>query len=305
MAHPIKFMKELLVGSYVYHVAKPVNLHALAKTDWGAVTGCTHGIGRAYAEEMAKKGFNVLLIGRTPSKLEKTQTELSQKYPHLKFDVAEIDLTTSKQEDYEKKMKGKLEEVGFLVNNAGYATDFPDKLLDQACGLKDAWDTINVNIKGMVAMTYLSLQSMLPRNGGIIVNVTSGVGGFAFPYITMYSMSKRAGHHFTSALMREYPQIYIQNLAPGWVMTDLAKIREKSWHSVTTDEFAASAINTVGLARETRGNWRNQLYFDFLLYVLPEEVAQKFFAEGMKAKKQESILYKQDVRDGKKNKLAK
>ncbi|CAD5223759.1 unnamed protein product [Bursaphelenchus okinawaensis] len=305
MAHPIKFMKDLLIHSYVYHVAKPIDLHALAKTDWGAVTGCTHGIGRAYAEEMAKKGFNVLLIGRTPSKLEKTQTELSQEYPHLKFDVAEIDFTTSKQEDYEKAMKGKLEKVGFLVNNVGYVTNYPDTLLNQEYGLKDAWDTINVNIKGMVAMTYLGLQGMLPRNGGIIVNVTSAAGGMAFPYMAIYSMTKKAGVHFTSAMMREYPQIYFQNLVPGWVMTEMAKIREKRWHSVTTDEYAASAINTVGLIKETRGNWKNQLYFNLFFNGLPEEMAQKFWEKGMKEKKQENILYQQDLLNGIKNKLVK
>ncbi|CAD5223758.1 unnamed protein product [Bursaphelenchus okinawaensis] len=305
MAHPIRLMRELLTHSYVYHVAKPVDVHALAKSDWGAVTGCTHGIGRAYAEEMAKKGFNVLLIGRTPSKLEKTQTELSQKYPHLKFDVAEIDFSTPYQEEYEKRMKGKLDKVGFLVNNVGYVADIPDKLLDQKKGLGDAWHTINVNLKSMVAMTYLGIQNMLPRNGGIIVNVNSTAGELPFTYYSTYSMTKKAGTHFTESMMQEYPQIYFQNLLPGWVMTEMAKLREKKWHAVTTDEYAASAINTVGLIHETRGNWRNQLYFNFFLNGLPREMAKKAWADAMVEKRKENILYQQDAQKGIKSTLTK
>ena len=48
--------------------------------DWAVVTGCTQGIGKCYAEEMAKKGLNVVLISRTKSKLESIASELTQKF---------------------------------------------------------------------------------------------------------------------------------------------------------------------------------------------------------------------------------
>ncbi|CAD5227597.1 unnamed protein product [Bursaphelenchus xylophilus] len=298
MAHPIRFVKNLVYHNYIYHVAKPVDLHALAKSDWGAVTGCTHGIGRAYAEEMAKKNFNVLLIGRTPIKLEKTRSELAAKYPKVKFEVAEIDFCTPSEVEYEKKLKGPLEKVGFLVNNVGHVAPYPDKILDIPNGMRDASTTVLVNAHSMAMMCHLAVGHMVKRNGGIIVNVSSSAGELPFPMWTLYSATKKFTTHYTKSLRREYPQIFFQNLIPGWVQTEMSRLRQRAWNVATTDEYAASAINTVGLAEETRGNWRCQLHFDLFLDLFPEFMVQKAWAQAMEAKKQENILYDQEKAQG-------
>ena len=51
--------------------------------EWAIVTGCTQGIGKCYAEELAQKGLNLVLISRTQSKLEKFSDELKTKYGKL------------------------------------------------------------------------------------------------------------------------------------------------------------------------------------------------------------------------------
>ena len=48
--------------------------------EWAIVTGCTQGIGKCYAEELAERGLNVVLISRTQSKLDKLSNELKTKY---------------------------------------------------------------------------------------------------------------------------------------------------------------------------------------------------------------------------------
>ena len=48
--------------------------------EWAVVTGCTQGIGKSYAEELAKQGLNIVLISRTRSKLETVANELQQNY---------------------------------------------------------------------------------------------------------------------------------------------------------------------------------------------------------------------------------
>jgi 17beta-estradiol 17-dehydrogenase / very-long-chain 3-oxoacyl-CoA reductase len=47
---------------------------------WAVVTGCTDGIGKAYAEKLAKLGVNLVLISRTLSKLEEQAKQLTEKY---------------------------------------------------------------------------------------------------------------------------------------------------------------------------------------------------------------------------------
>ena len=48
--------------------------------EWAIVTGCTQGIGKCYAEELAQRGKNVVLISRTQSKLDTLSNELKTKY---------------------------------------------------------------------------------------------------------------------------------------------------------------------------------------------------------------------------------
>ena len=47
---------------------------------WAVVTGCTQGIGKSYAEELARRGMSIVLISRSQSKLEECAAGLSNKY---------------------------------------------------------------------------------------------------------------------------------------------------------------------------------------------------------------------------------
>ena len=51
--------------------------------EWAVITGCTQGIGKCYAEELARKRMNIVLISRNQSKLKKFATELNAKYGRL------------------------------------------------------------------------------------------------------------------------------------------------------------------------------------------------------------------------------
>merc|ERR1719382_728797 len=59
--------------------------------EWAVVTGATDGIGKAYAFELAKKGLSVLLLSRTPEKLQEVQKEIREKYPKVQVEVLPID----------------------------------------------------------------------------------------------------------------------------------------------------------------------------------------------------------------------
>ena len=47
---------------------------------WAIVTGCTDGIGKAYADQLAKRGLNIVLISRSLEKLQKQKIEIENKY---------------------------------------------------------------------------------------------------------------------------------------------------------------------------------------------------------------------------------
>ena len=60
--------------------------------DWAVVTGCTDGIGKAYAEKLAKKGLNIVLLSRSLDKLNELSSYLTDKYK-VKTKVIAADFT--------------------------------------------------------------------------------------------------------------------------------------------------------------------------------------------------------------------
>jgi 17beta-estradiol 17-dehydrogenase / very-long-chain 3-oxoacyl-CoA reductase len=60
--------------------------------DWAVATGCTDGIGKAYAEKLAKKGLNIVLLSRSLDKLNELSIFITEKYK-VKTKVIAVDFT--------------------------------------------------------------------------------------------------------------------------------------------------------------------------------------------------------------------
>jgi len=92
---------------------------------WSVVTGVTSGIGKALAYELAKRGQNVVIIGRDSGKLNTVAAEIREKYPKATIEPLKLDLshlTTEDKNNYRKCIENK--EIGVLINNAGLAYPF-------------------------------------------------------------------------------------------------------------------------------------------------------------------------------------
>ncbi|VDM47503.1 unnamed protein product [Toxocara canis] len=116
---------------YTYFIASPINLLEKAGANWAVVTGSTDGIGRAYAHELAQRGFSLLLISRTQSKLDEVKAEIEKDFKvevnietfktKIVFDVVEVktfvfDFGAGNVETYEKDLVPLLQsmEIGML-----------------------------------------------------------------------------------------------------------------------------------------------------------------------------------------------
>jgi 17beta-estradiol 17-dehydrogenase / very-long-chain 3-oxoacyl-CoA reductase len=96
---------------------------------WAVVTGATDGIGRAFAENLARKGFKVVLISRTEEKLMTVVEEIKQTTgnQHIEYIVADFSKCHQNPEEFYGKITHQLEgkEISALVNNVGIVTDRP------------------------------------------------------------------------------------------------------------------------------------------------------------------------------------
>ena len=92
---------------------------------WAVVTGCTDGIGKAYAEHLAKRGLNIVLISRTLEKLQEQAKFITDKYK-VETKVIAVDFT--EQTSIYTTIRNELGDldIGVLVNNVGMSYKYPE-----------------------------------------------------------------------------------------------------------------------------------------------------------------------------------
>ncbi|XP_065455474.1 17-beta-hydroxysteroid dehydrogenase type 3 isoform X3 [Chrysemys picta bellii] len=187
--------------------------------EWAVVTGAGDGIGKAYSLELAKRGLNIVMISRTLEKLQKVATEIEQATGR-NVKIIQADFTKDYiYENIEECLQGL--EIGILVNNVGMLHNpLPCRFLN---GADTDENLISCNIISVTKMTRIILKQMEPRQKGLILNLSSGLGTFPCPLYTIYSASKAFVCTFSKALQAEYKakgiiiQACILQLIPLWV----------------------------------------------------------------------------------------
>ncbi|XP_069072326.1 inactive hydroxysteroid dehydrogenase-like protein 1 [Pleurodeles waltl] len=229
---------------------------------WAVVTGATAGIGKCYAEELAHRGVNVILISRSEEKLKCVSSSIAEKY-HVETSYIVADF--SKGSEIYPSIKNALRdvEVGILVNNVGVFYDYPEYfgLLTE----KKIWDIININMAAASMMVHLVLPGMLDRKKGAIVNVASAACYRPTPLAALYSGSKAFLDLFTRSLHYEYGSsgIFFQCITPYFIATDMTSFSSRL-HNLpllvpSDDVFCRHAVPTLGLSTRTAGYWIHHL----------------------------------------------
>ena len=213
------------------------------------ITGPTAGIGRAFAEEFARHGMDLVLVSRDRARLTTLAGELNERFG-VSSEVMVADLA---DRDALARVEERLREpdIAALVNNAGFGlgSAFGTSALDEE---QQALDTM---VTAVLRLTHAVLPGMLSRNRGIIINVSSIAGWIAGG---TYSASKAWVTVFTEGLANEvsHSQVRVVAVCPGFVRTefhdraglDVARIPSPMWLSaqdVVRQAFRDLAIGNV------------------------------------------------------------
>ena len=183
------------------------------------VTGAGKGIGRAVALALAAEGVHVGLLARTESDLQTLAAEIAKlgvKTTSVVADVADRIAV----EAAVKQVQQELGPIDILLNNAGIGTFA--KFLDMEPA---TWEhIIQVNLMGTYYVTRAVLPSMIERQTGDIINISSTSGQRGAAGTSAYSASKFAVLGLTESLMQEVRKhnIRVSALTPSTVATPLA-----------------------------------------------------------------------------------
>jgi NAD(P)-dependent dehydrogenase (short-subunit alcohol dehydrogenase family) len=178
------------------------------------VTGAGRGLGRAMALALADAGANIVATARTHAQVEETADLIKAKGRACIWVSCDVTDSASVRAMVDSALT-EFDHIDILVNNAGGATEGFGNTLPEITDTH--WRLgIDTNLTGAVYCSRAVIPGMLEREGGKIINVTSGFGLRAGRNNFMYTSAKAGLINFTRALAMTYaPEIQANLIAPG------------------------------------------------------------------------------------------
>lgn len=238
---------------------------------WAVVTGASGGIGAEYAEVLAEKGLDLVVVARGKEKLEEVSRRLQEQHG-VKVRVVPADLASPEGIETIKKATADLE-VGLLVNNAGIwqMGDFLQNDIE-----KDL-QSVKINAEAPMQLTHHFAGKMAERGRGGVINVGSGAALHGVPGQAAYSAAKGFLLNFTESMRHELKakgvDVIITN--PGPVRGEASSIYDQSkipLPMVSGREVALDSIKKLGKKTSTVTGWLNQQAMSVALRVMPRDM---------------------------------
>ena len=181
------------------------------------VTGASSGIGAVYAERLAARGYDLLLVARRAERLQALSVRLAQAHG-VRIEAVAADLTSEAGLVHVEHVLASNPDVSLLVNNAGNG-----KLgATVAMSATDAAATIALNVIAPTRLTRAALPAFLARNVGAIINVSSVMALHSLPITSLYSGTKAFVLAFSRGIQEELAGtgVRLQVVLPAGVATE-------------------------------------------------------------------------------------
>jgi uncharacterized protein len=208
------------------------------------VTGASSGIGAIYADRLAKRGYDLILVARNQSRLaalaERLRGETDQSVETIaadlndKTDLARIETTLRTNTN-----------ITLLVNNAGVGAAAP--LLNSDIEKMD--EMIRLNVGALTRLTYAVVPGFVARGGGTIINIASIVAISPESLNGVYGGSKAFVLAFSQSLQHELSDkgVRVQAVLPGATATEFWDIAGLPVHNLPSS-IVMTAENMVDAA---------------------------------------------------------
>jgi short-subunit dehydrogenase len=182
------------------------------------ITGASSGIGATYADRLARRGYDLILVARDAARLEALAADLRQN-AGVKVDIIRADLTSPPDL---ARVEARLRDdkaISLLVNNAGAAA--PGGIAEQSPDVLD--NLIQLNVTSVARLTGAVVPRFLAQGSGAIVNIASVLALAPELSFGVYGATKAFVLMLSQAMQNEVgPRgIYVQAVLPAATRTEL------------------------------------------------------------------------------------
>ncbi len=179
------------------------------------ITGASTGIGAVYADRLAKRGYDLILVARNHQKLNEVAAQIQD--TGRKIETLPADLTVKEDVQRVALRLSSDPTITALINNAGAGS--AGKLLDS--NIDDLESMIYLNVTALTRLALAALPGFIARNNGLLINISSIVALAPEALNGTYSGSKAYVVSFTQALKNEVSGkgITVQAVLPGITAT--------------------------------------------------------------------------------------
>ncbi len=179
------------------------------------ITGASTGIGAVYADRLAKRGYDLILVARSQGKLSEVAARLKSNGRRIETIFADL----TKKEDVQRVAERLSADptITALVNNAGMGST--GKLLES--NIDDLESMIYLNVTALTRLALAALPGFVARKNGLLINIASVVALAPDLLNGTYSGTKAYVVNFTQALKNELEGtgVTVQVVLPGATAT--------------------------------------------------------------------------------------
>lgn len=182
------------------------------------ITGASTGIGAVYADRLAKRGHDLILVARDEARLNVLADRLRAE-TGVKVEVLKADLTDKADLKRVEQRLATDAAITVLVNNAGVAGSN-----DFVANDPDAFERmIQLNVVAVTRLAAAAARNFVPRNTGAIVNLASVVGLIPELGMPVYGATKAFVTYLTQGLRAQFAQsaVRLQAVLPGATRTEI------------------------------------------------------------------------------------
>jgi uncharacterized protein len=244
------------------------------------ITGASAGIGRSFAESLALRRYDLILVARSTARIETLGRELAARHG-ITCEAWTADLASDEGRESVAARIEALPRLDLLVNNAGFATT--GKL--NKIPVDPQMEMLRLHVLAPMRLCRAALPRMIEHGAGGIINVSSVASFIYGPGNVNYSASKAYLTNFSHGLDTEVGGygIRVQALCPGFthteIHTDMPHVKQQipSWLWGTATDVVETSLTQLaaGGAVICIPGWKNKM-MRRILTVLPHSVRRSF-----------------------------